>query len=183
MVGLMMLWLPILLSSVFVFIASNILWMALPFWHYKDYGRLENDKPVLDALKSVKSGQYIVPFMDWKTMTPEQRQEVQTWPAAFMLVRNPGKFALGKALVSYFLYAVVISVLVAYITGRTRGAGAHYLEVFRIAGAVTFVAYAFRGVPDAIWYGKPWRVVFKELVDGLIFAGLTGGTFGWLWPK
>ena len=35
MVPLSSLWLPILVSAVFVFIASNVLWMALPFWHRK----------------------------------------------------------------------------------------------------------------------------------------------------
>ena len=42
MVPLTDLWLPILVSAVFVFIASNILWMALPFWHYRDYKKVPN---------------------------------------------------------------------------------------------------------------------------------------------
>ena len=50
MLSLSLLWLPILVSAVFVFIASNILWMALPFWHRSDYGRLPDEKTVLDAL-------------------------------------------------------------------------------------------------------------------------------------
>ena len=58
-VSLSALWLPILLSAVFVFIASNLLWMALPFWHRKDYQRLPDEAAVLAALKSAKSGQYI----------------------------------------------------------------------------------------------------------------------------
>lgn len=49
MVALSSLWLPILVSAVIVFIASNVLWMALPFWH-RDYGKLPDEKTVIDAL-------------------------------------------------------------------------------------------------------------------------------------
>lgn len=175
MVTLSMLWLPILISAVLVFIASNILWMALPFWHHRDYGRLADEKPILDALASAKSGQYIIPWMDWKTITPEQRAEAQRGPWAFMLVRNPGTFSLAKSLGIYFLYALAIAIFVAYITSRTRAAGTDYLEVFRIAGTAGFLSFAFRGVSDSIWYGKPWKVTFKEMIDGLIYGLLMAG--------
>ncbi len=66
MVPLSALWLPILVSAVFVFIASNILRMALPFWHRSDYGKLPDEKTVLDGLAKAKSGQYIVSCVDWK---------------------------------------------------------------------------------------------------------------------
>lgn len=182
-VTLSMLWLPILVSAVLVFIASNILWMALPFWHTKDYGRLTDEKPILDALASAAPAQYIVPWVDWKTLTPEQRAEIHKGPWAFMLVRNPGTFSFAKSIVAYFVYALVVAIFVAYVTSRTRVAGTDYLEVFRIAGAVGFIAFAFRGVPDSIWYGKPWKVTIKEMIDGLIYSLLMAGTFGWLWPK
>lgn len=183
MVTLSMLWLPILLSALFVFLASNILWIALPFWHNRDYLRLSDEKPVLNALANAKPGQYVVPLMDWKKMTPEQREESQRGPAAYMLVRNPSPFSLGRTLSLYFLYALVVSIFVAYVTGRTRPAGSEYLEVFRIAATVGFLAYGLRGVPDSVWYGKPWKVTFKEMIDGLIYGLLMGGVFGWLWPS
>ena len=183
MVPLSMLWLPILVASVVVFIASAILWMALPFWHSKDYGKVANEKPIVDALAGEKSGQYIVPSMDWGKMTPEARAEAQKWPLALMFVRNPAAFSFPKTLGLYFVFMVCVTILVAYITGRTRPVGANYLEVFRIAGATAFIAYGLRGFPDSIWYGKPWKVTFKEVIDGLLFGLLTGGVFGWLWPR
>jgi hypothetical protein len=182
-VSLSMLWLPILLSAVFVFIASNILWMMLPFWHYRDYRKLPDETSVLDALANVKSGQYSVPLIDWKSMTPEAREAFQRGPSAYMLVRNPARFSLGKALTLYFLQAVVVAVFIAYLTGHTRSAGSGYLEVFRVAGTAGFLAYGLRGISDGIWFGKPWIVVLKEMIDGLIYALLMAGTFGWLWPR
>jgi len=183
MVPLTMLWLPILVSAVFVFIASNILWMALPFWHRSDYGKLPDEKTVLEALTSAKSGQYIAPCVDWKELTPEQKAEMQRGPQAFLLVRNPGTFNFGKTLTLWFLYTIVISIFVAYLTGLARSAGTPYIEVFRVAGTAAILAYTFRTIPEAIWYGKPWTVVIKEVIDGTIYGLLTAGAFGWLWPR
>jgi hypothetical protein len=183
MVPLTTIWLPILISAVLVFIASNILWMAFPFWHTRDYGRLTEEKQVLDALSKATTGQYLVPCLDWKTITPEQRDEMHRQPFAYVLVRNPNQFSFGKSLTLYFLYALAVTIVVGYLTGRTRAPGAEYLEVFRVAGTAGFLAYAFRSVSDSIWYGKPWKVAFKEMIDGLIYGLLIGGTFGWLWPR
>ena len=183
MVHLSMLWLPILVSAVFVFIASNLLWMALPFWHRKDYQRLPDEAAVLAALKSAKSGQYIAPVVEWSKATPEERTAAQSGPMALLMVRNPNAFSFGKALTIYFIYTLVISVLVGYVAGATVAAGAHYLRVFRIAGIAGILAYSFRGVPDSVWYGKPWVVTFKEFIDGVVYGLLTAGTFGWLWPR
>ena len=183
MVSLSTLWLPILVSAVFVFIAANILWMALPFWHRPDYKKLPDESAVLAGLESAASGQYMAPAIDWSKATADERAAFQKGPMALLLVRNPNSFSMGKALTLYFLYGLVISILVAYITGAMLGPGAHYLHVFRIAGTASILAYAFRGVDDSVWYGKPWIVTFKELIDGVIFGLLTAGTFGWLWPR
>ena len=183
MVPLSSLWLPILVSAVFVFIASNILWMALPFWHRKDYGKLPDEKTVLGALAPVKSGQYVVPCLDWRTATPEQKEAMQRGATAFVLVRNPGKFNFGKTLVLWFLYALVVSFFVGYLACHTLASGTKYLAVFRIVGAAGFLTYGLRTVSDAIWYGKPWSVVIKEMIDGLIYSLMMAGAFGWLWPK
>jgi len=34
----------------------------------------------------------------------------------------------------------------------------------------------------SIWYRRAWSTTIKATVDGLIYALLTAGTFGWLWP-
>jgi hypothetical protein len=182
MVELSMLWLPILVSAVFVFIASNLLWMALPFWHRPDYKKLPDEAAVLAGLSSAASGQYIAPAMDWSKATPDERAAMQKGPMALMYVRNPNAFSFGKTLTLYFIYTLVISTFVAYVAGCTLAAGTHYLRVFRVAGTAGILAYSFRGVPDSIWYGKPWTVTIKEFIDGVIYGLLTAGTFGWLWP-
>lgn len=183
MVPLTALWLPILLSAVFVFIASSILWMALPFWHNRDYKRIANDKPFVDATVPLESGQYIYPWLDWKTMTPEQKSAAFSGPAGFLIVRNPNKFSFPGALLQYFLYCLFVSFVIAYLASRVLPAGARYLDVHQVAGTAGFLAWALgSNIADSIWYGRPWSATLKHFIDGIIFAFLIGGTFGWLWP-
>ena len=97
MVALSALWLPILVSASIVFIASNILWMALPFWRRGDHGKLPDEKSVLDALVPAKSGQYIVPCVNWNKLSKEEREAMERRPMALVLLRNPAQFEIGRA--------------------------------------------------------------------------------------
>lgn len=183
MVSVAQLWLPILVSAVLVFVVSNILWMGLKFWHSRDYKRVPDEALFVEAAKSLPSGLYVFPWMDWKTMTPEQKTATQSGPSATMIVRNPLAFSFGKALGLYFLYCVLGSLLAAYVASVTVAAGAEYLHVHRVAGTAGMLFWAFgTNVSDSIWYGKPWAVAIKHVIDGVIFGFLIGGTFGWLWP-
>lgn len=183
MIPLTTLWLPILLSAVFVFIASNILWMALPFWHRSDYGKLSDERPLLDAVAATKSGQYLAPYVNWNKLPKEERDAMMQRPMALVLVRNPAAFSFPTALVSWVVYLLVISTLIAYVAAVTLRPGTHYLGVFRVVGTSGILAYAFGSVSDSIWYGKPWSVTAKVIVDGILYGLLTAGTFGWLWPR
>jgi hypothetical protein len=68
------------------------------------------------------------------------------------------------------------------VAGRTVPAGTEYLHVFRVTGTVAFAGYGLALVQDSIWYGRRWGSTVKSLVDSLIYALLTAGSFGWLWP-
>jgi len=98
-------------------------------------------------------------------------------------VMPSGPVAMGKFLGIWFVYCLVVGVFVAYLTGRTRVPGTEYLKIFQVAGAVAFMAYGVGQIPDSIWKGQTWGVTAKHVFDGLIYALLTAGTFGWLWPR
>src|SRR5256885_5062489 len=117
MVTLSALWLPILPSTVFVFIATNILWMALPFWHHKDYGKIATGDQIVDLLVDVPSGQYMVPSADWQNMSKEERERMQTRPGGLLLMRNPMQFNMGAALGSFFIYNLVVMIIIGYLSG------------------------------------------------------------------
>jgi hypothetical protein len=186
MVSLGALWLPILLSAVFVFIVSSIIHMVLKY-HASDYRKLPNEDAVRAAVRagSPPPGQYVTPHVaDFKLMdTPEVKQKFVEGPVAVMYVRKPGETGMGPALVNWFLFSLVVSFFVAYITCHVLGPGTEYLQVFRVVGATAFLAYAAGQVPAAIWMGKPWSLALKEIFDGLVYGLVTAGTFGWLWPR
>jgi hypothetical protein len=182
-VGLGALWLPIVLSAVIVFIASSIMHMVLPY-HRSDYKQLPNEDAAAAALRGVPPGQYIIPHCTHEQLkSPEVLEKFKTGPVCTVLMRQSGQMNMGKFLGQWFGYLIVVGVFAAYISGRTLAPATNYLQVFRVAGATSFMAYGVASLANGIWKGEPWSVVVKEVIDGLVFAGLTGGTFGWLWPK
>ena len=66
--------------------------------------------------------------------------------------------------------------------GRALPAGASYPHVFQLVGATAFVGYALALWQMFIWYRRSLSTTLKATIDGLIYALLTAGTFGWLWP-
>lgn len=182
MVPLLVLWMPIVLSAVLVFFAGFMLWMVLPL-HRKDYGGLSDEQAVADVLRGVPPGQYVIPHAaDPKQMRePEFAKRYAAGPVAFITVGEPGNH-MGRSLVQFFLYALGVSFVVAYVASRTLVAGAQYPEVFRVVGTVAVLAYATAVIPGAIWWGKRWGPTLREAFDGVVFGLLTAGAFGWLWP-
>ncbi len=179
------LWQPIVLSAVLVFILSVIIHMVLKY-HSSDYKRLSNEDAVRAAIRSGKPEprQYIFPYAaEMKEMgSPEMQQKYVEGPVGVLYLRRPGPATMGPALIQWFLFTLMVSLFVAYVAAHSIPPGAVYLHVFRVVGAVGFLAYATGQLPASIWMGKPWAVAAKEVFDGLLYALVTAGTFGWLWP-
>jgi hypothetical protein len=114
--------------------------------------------------------------------TPEMIEKYNLGPCGMMTVMPTGVPKMGKSLILWFLYSVILSIFVAYITRLTVVPGESYLRVFRIAGTVAVVGYAVSYIPDSIWKGQSWSSTFKFIFDGVIYGLVTAGTFGWLWP-
>jgi hypothetical protein len=185
MVYLVDLWLPILLSAVFVFLASWVLHMLLTY-HRSDYNALPNGEAVADLLRpaNMKPGTYMYPHCaDPKDMAkPEVQEKFKAGPVMLTNVFPSGPPSMGKSLGIWFVYCVLISVFAGYLAGRTLGPGTHYLAVFRIVGTTAFLAFGVGEASNSIWRGQLWGVTAKHMFDGLVYALLTAGTFGWLWP-
>jgi hypothetical protein len=186
MVGLTELWLPIILSAVIVFVASAIIHMALRY-HWKDNAPLPGEGAVREVMRKqgIGPGDYIVPHAGSPAAMrdPELIKKFEEGPVGFLTLLPSGPPAMGRNLFQWFVYAVAISFMVAYITGRTVATGAEYLHVFRVAATVAFLAYAGAEPIASIWRGRKWSTTLKNMLDGLIYAWLTGGVFGWLWPS
>jgi hypothetical protein len=57
------------------------------------------------------------------------------------------------------------------------------MDVFRFTGTVAFAGYALALWQNTIWYKRAVSATVKSNVDGLIYALVTAGCFGWLWPR
>ena len=186
MTPLTALWLPILVSAVFVFIASSLIHMLLG-WHAGDYAALPDEARFRGAVGplAIPPGDYLVPRpSSMKEMSsPEYVEKRKAGPVVMMTVFPPGVTGMGKQLFQWFLFSVVVSIFAGYIAGRALGEGHVYLEVFRFVGATAFIAYSAALWPMSIWYRRKWRTTILSTIDGLIYALLTAGVFGWLWPR
>ncbi len=185
MVPLTALWLPILLSAVIVFLASSVIHMMLPY-HRSDFAKVPSEDAVMEALRKfeIPPGDYIMPCAGGPEgmKDPKLIEKAKKGPVAMITVMPSGMPTMGTSLALWFLYCVVVGFCAAYVAGRALGPGAHYLEVFRFAGCAAFLAYAGALAQNSIWYKRKWSSTLKSIFDGLIYALLTGGAFGWLWP-
>ena len=184
MVPISALWLPIVLSAIFVFIASSILHMVVQY-HRSDYKALPEEEKALATLRGMglKRGLYVFPFCTHKEMnSPAMVERFKQGPVGMITVLPSGPPAMPKFLVQWFVYCVIIGFFVAYLTGHTVRPGAPYLAVFRVAGTAGFMGYGLGHLSDGIWKGQPWSMTIKEVADGLLYGLLTAGTCGWLWP-
>jgi hypothetical protein len=186
MTGFSALWLPIVVSAVFVFVASSVIHMASP-WHKTDFPKLANEDQVMEALRglSIPPGDYFVP-------RPGSREELRSkafvdkvnrGPVAVFTVMPNGQMSMGRNLAMWFVYCVVVSFFAAYVAGRALPPRSPYPQAFRFVGATAFIGYTLALWQMSIWYRRAWTTTIKATVDGLIYALLTAGVFGWLWPR
>ncbi len=186
MVPLTSLWIPILLSAAIVFVASSILHMVLPL-HRGDLRSIPNEDQARQAIRAlnIPPGDYAMPHAG----SPEAMKDpaflakMREGPVLFMTVVPPGRLSFGPRLAQWFVYSIVVSVFAAYIAGRALGPGVGYPQVFRFAGTSAFLCYAMALPQHSIWYHRSWGTTVRSMIDGLLYGLLTGGTFGWLWPR
>ncbi|MEO8294806.1 MAG: hypothetical protein ABI613_04755 [Gemmatimonadota bacterium] len=186
MISVADLWMPILLSAVIVFFASSVLHMVLKY-HRSDYRALPGEDAVLAALRSHNAGkgQYMFPYCsDMSLLKGDAMQKkFREGPVGMLTLRDPGVISMGPMLGAWFLYLIVVALLVGYVAGVVLPRGTEFMMVFRVVSATAWLAFAAAHVSQAIWQSKPWPSVIKEVIDGLVYALLTAGVFGWLWPR
>lgn len=179
------LWLPIVLAAVLVFVASSIIHMALPY-HKKDLKGLPDQDAVRTALgHDLPPGQYAIPYCgDMKEMmSPENQKRLEEGPVGVVTIRPRGLFNMGPFLMQWALYCLAVSLLAGYVASAMLPIGTDYMQVFRVVSSAAALAYVMGSIPQGIWMGRPWGNVVKDIFDGVVYALLTGGVFGWLYPR
>jgi hypothetical protein len=180
------LWLPLLIAVVVVFVASSIIHMAMP-WHKNDYPAVPNQDAVMDALRpfAIRPGDYMLPRSAGmaELRSKEFEDKLRRGPIVIMSVLPNGPMPMGATFVQWIIFIAVVTLFGAYIGSRALSSEAEYLDVFRFVGTVTFAGYSLAAWPISIWYRRGFNLAVKATFDALIYALLTAGVFGWLWPR
>ncbi|HED53448.1 MAG TPA: hypothetical protein ENJ00_04525 [Phycisphaerales bacterium] len=184
MTELVDLWVPILVATVGVFVLSFVFWMLSPH-HQADVAFCPEQDAVMEMIRvsAIKPGMYMFPNCatkaEWSSEEYKALYESGPWGMISVL---PGKPNMGRNLVVTFVYFLIVSVVVAYLTGLSRAPGAEFLAVFQVASTAAGLVYVLGGWTNGIWFGKRLRFFITDFFDGLLYAGATGIAFALLWP-
>ena len=185
MISLDQLWIPIVLSAVLVFAASSLIHMVFK-WHNSDYTKLGNEDAVLAAIRAgnAQPGLYVLPHCsDMKDLQSEDMQrKFREGPVGFMTLKRPGPPSMGRALLQWFVFNLVVAAIVGAIALRLYGLHGDAHRAACAAAVISFLTYAGSSLQAGIWMGKPWISVAKDLLDGAIYAGASWAAFFFLWP-
>jgi len=192
------LWLPILLSGVFVWIASAIAWMAIGH-HKKDRDAVPGgrERELMDTIERLKIGPGNYGFPDFcqhdalprKERTEALKALYDRHPQGLLRVWAPVNMGANMALT--FAFYLVTSVVIGYLgwaalphgAGAEGVSGASFGQVFRVLGTAGVLAYCFASFPNDLWFQKKRRAMAMDLLDGVVFGLITGAVFAWLWPR
>ena len=186
MTGMHALWLPILLSAVFVFIMSSIIHMLSP-WHKDDYPTIPHEDAVRAGLGplAIPPGDYMVPRPPTRAdmNSPEFLAKLKEGPVLIVTVLRNEMMNMGRNLGMWFVYLLVVGTFAAFITGRALPPGAPADRVRLFAGISAFLSYALGLWQMYIWYHRSVTNTIKATVDAVIYGAITAFTFAWLWPS
>ncbi len=186
MVSLASLWLPMVLSAVIVFLASFVMHMVLPH-HHSDFRKLPAEDDVMEALRrfNLPKGDYMVPKPSSLAAmrSKEYQEKLNRGPVFMATIYGNGARGMSGQLAQWFVFCLVVSLFAGYMASRSLDTGAPYLRVSQIASTTAFLGYVLARWSDVIWFQRSASTAFKSTLDGILYGLLTGGVFGWLWPR
>ena len=184
-VSLTELGLVIIVAGFLCWLASALIHMLLKY-HNADYKLLSNEDEVSTTIRAATPtpALYNLPYCaDMQEMGEQAMQDkFNAGPVAMLTVMPNGMPPMGKLLVQQFLFFTFGSALIAYVASITITSGADYAIVFRQVFASAFLTYGWAQIPHSIWLGQPWSNCMRYLLDAIIYASVSAGTFAWLWP-
>ncbi|MGB0496200.1 MAG: hypothetical protein ACPGJI_07580 [Kangiellaceae bacterium] len=178
------LWLPILVSAIGVFIVSSIIHMVLGY-HRNNFQKLPNEEEFLVEVGKleIEPGEYMYPFCSGpKDMQSEgYMDKLNKGPVGMMTAMPKGPFPMGKNLLNWFIYSLIVGAFSAYIALQSLSADSSFNTVMHTVTIAAFAGYALALIQNSVWYNRAWRVTAKFMFDGLVYSLTTGAVFSWLW--
>jgi hypothetical protein len=156
-------------------------------YHQSDLAKVPSEDEVSEALRkyNIPPGDYFLPYggSAQAMKNPEFIEKMTKGPVIIMTVMKSGPPSMTGSLAQWFIYCILVGIVAAYIAGRALSPDVHYLSVFRFVGCTAFVGYSMALIQNSIWYQRKWSSTLKSMFDGFIYALVTAGVFGWLWPR
>ena len=167
--------LPILLSGVALFFASFLSWMVLQL-HKQDWVKLAQEDKFMEAVRGcdISPGSYTFPGCNSpeEMKSEEFTKKIEAGPRGVMTVFD--KVSMGRNLGQTFVYFLVASFCLAYLTKLAVPPGADFMKVFRFVSTAGFLTFFAAIVPHAIWF--KCRIV-GHLIESIAFAAIIGAIF------
>jgi len=184
MAFLALLWLPIVVSAVLVFVVSAASHMLVPY-RRREWAHAASEDALQAALKGAAPGLYAFP-MPAEPRARGQAEAMQRWavgPSGWLAVLPPGPLSMGRNLGLSFLVNLLVSFMAAYVAAHALGPAANGRAVFRLVGTLGTLAYGVGTIYEAIWYWRPWRTLAMNALDALAYGLAMAGAFALLWPR
>jgi hypothetical protein len=186
MVSLSALWLPIVLSAIAVFFLSFLMWMVLPH-HRADYKRLPDEDALVRELEKqgARPGMYGFPHCanPAQMRDPDWVERFTKHPAGTITLKPEGGMNMGKSMLVSLLFNLLISTVVAYVTGRCLGPDAGGSQIAQVTTVIAWLAYGGALGWRPIWYFESWGVAVRGIIDALVYGAATGLLFMAFWPS
>ena len=177
------LWLPVLVGTIALQIASTLAWMVLPH-HFGDHQKLVPENKLMELItkEKITAGSYMFPYPDSANQmnSKEHQDRYNKGPRGTIHVYAPANMPLNMLkTLCYFFVTVGTIGYITHIACPPEAETTDFMRVFRIAGTVGILTYASSGVLDRIWFV---RRMWTTMIDGVVFGLIVGVVFALLWP-
>ncbi len=177
---LLLLWMPILVSSVVVFILSAIAWTVSPH-HRGDYKAAGCEDELQKFLREakLKPGRYMFPFAKGDpNKDPVLKKKMEDGPVGTLTIFNG--IDMRSNLIWTYVFFLVTSTLIAYLAwfAMEGHPDQSSFRVFRLVGTASILIYSCSAIPNDIWFKRP---IVTNLFDGVVFGLATGLIFAAMW--
>jgi len=172
--------LPIVVSTVAVFIASFLSWMVLGL-HREDWVKLEKEEEFLKAARECGVGRGGYMFPGWNTpeemKSEDYKRKCEAGPCGVMTVFP--KVSMPRNLGLTLVYFLGVNFCLAYLATLAIPAGASFMTVFRFVTTAGFMTFLAAIVQHAIWFHC--RIV-GHVIESVAYAVIVGVIFAAMWP-
>lgn len=173
-------WLPILVCTIALFLASFLSWMVLEL-HAKDWVKIDNEDKLINTVREldVPVGNYMFPGANSnKEMNdPEYQAKYKQGPRGILTILPTANMAINLALT--MLYFFCCSATFAYLASFVFDAAPDSLTKFRFVATIALLTFLASTVQHAIWFRSR---ITGHVIESIAYSLIAGGVFTLLWP-